>query len=169
MLHLNTAFDQTLRLLFREARFHHAVLYLPEVDRLSSQEQEIPYQRLLEELANDTGITILAGMQPWVPIASRCSNVMAVSFATPEFAQRRGCWQAHLTAAGTSLDEQSLDVLADRFRLTPGQIAQAVTAACNESRWRVANRSPDRQLPQSNGRSSSFPSQMRNIGGRFGR
>jgi SpoVK/Ycf46/Vps4 family AAA+-type ATPase len=152
VLHLNIAFDQTLRLLFREARFQNAVLYLPEVDRLSSREQEIPYQRLLEELANDTGITILSGIQPWVPAVSRHSNIMSVSFATPEFEQRRGCWQVHLTAAGISLDEQSLDVLADRFRLTPGQIAQAVTAACNESRWRVANRSPARQLPLSHDR-----------------
>jgi AAA+ superfamily predicted ATPase len=152
VLDLTTAFDQTLRLLFREARFRNAVLYLPEVDRLSGLDQGIPYQRLLAELANDTGMTILAGMQPWVPVASGYSNVMSVSFAIPEFAQRQGCWQVHLAAAGVLLDEPSLNVLADRFRLTPGQIALAVTAACNESRWRGAHGAPDRPLPQSNDR-----------------
>ena len=103
----------------------------------------------LAALAEDAGITILAGEQPWVPLSPgrRPLGVISVPFPIPDFAQRRDYWQANLAAAGITLDAHDLEALAGRFRLTPGQIAEAVATARNHARWRAAAQAPDQAAP----------------------
>ena len=127
-------FEPTLKLLCREAWFQGALLYLDNLDVLQTNEQTIAYQSLLAAIAQQKGITILAGTHPWTGDLA----LVSVPFTIPDFKQRRHCWQTHLTAAGIPLDELDLDALADRFRLTPDQIAHAVQIACNTSRWQAA-------------------------------
>lgn len=131
-------FQYLLRLLFREAWFQDAILYLDGLDALRSNERALQYQCLLDTLKEDTGITILTGVQPWVPSGGLSLGVIPIFFSSLGFAQRQNCWKSHLAVAGIALDTHDLAALAGRFRLTPAQIAEAVATARNHARWRAA-------------------------------
>jgi len=137
-----TDFEQDLKLAFREAWFQEVILYLDGCDALRSDERAIPHQLLVEALTEDAGITVLTGMKPWVPdrFSSKRgpTGVVTVPFGIPDFAMRRACWQANLTAAHITLDPHDVDALAGRFRLTPGQIAEVVATASNQVLWHNA-------------------------------
>ncbi|ABA58345.1 AAA ATPase [Nitrosococcus oceani ATCC 19707] len=139
-------FERVLKILFREAWFQNAVLYLEGMDTLLREERAIPYQALLDALAQDAGIVILAGTQPWVPRGRIPTGVIEVSFPIPDFAERRSCWQANLAAEDRALSSRDLDSLANRFRLTPNQIAEAAVTACNQALLRSITQAPE-ELP----------------------
>ena len=122
-------FEEALRLAFREAWLRGSILYLDDLDALQDTGQLALYRILLRLLAEATGITILAGARPWVPMGDITTGVAQVDFPMPNTGQRRQCWEACLTAAGILLPANHLDVLAQRFRLTPGQIEEAVATA----------------------------------------
>jgi SpoVK/Ycf46/Vps4 family AAA+-type ATPase len=145
-------FAQVVPLLFREAWFQDAVLYLDNLDALAGDERRLQYQHLLDALHEDAGMTILAGEQPWVPPGHSALGVITLPFSMPDFAERRACWQVSLSAADISLAQQDLEALTDRFRLLPGQIAEAVATACNCARWRWATQSPEEPPSQANTR-----------------
>lgn len=134
-------FEQVLKLLFREAWFQEALLYLENPDGLSGDEHAL--QCLLNALAGSKGITILAGTQARFPVPLqsryRAADVIPVHFPTPPFAQRRKFWQSYLE--DDALGTQVLDDLAMRYRLTPGQIRDAVVSARYAALWRTAERS----------------------------
>ena len=58
-------------------------------------------------------------------------------FADPDYALRAQLWSAALAQTNAGLQEDELFALADRFVLTPGQIAAAAVAAVDAS---VVNR-----------------------------
>ena len=146
MVEAKIDFEPTLKLVFREAWFQEALLYLDELDVVQSDEQAMSYQCLIRAISQNQGITILADMQPWTPTATEVVDMITVSFPIPDFTQRRTCWQTHLAAASISLNDPDLDALVDRFRLTPNQIANAVKSACNRARF-CAAQSPNTAQP----------------------
>lgn len=135
-------FEQRLTVLFREAWLQDAILYLNGIDALRGDERHPERvrlsQHLMAELADDAGVTILAGSEPWVPTERGPTGVVVVPFPIPDFAQRRAYWESNLAGVGITLAPDDLDALADRFRLTPSQIADAVATASNHARWRAA-------------------------------
>jgi SpoVK/Ycf46/Vps4 family AAA+-type ATPase len=135
-----TDFEQVLKLLFREAWFQDAILFLEGLDALRGDERAIQYGYLLDTLAEDAGVTILSGVESWIPSARDPLGVLRVSFPIPDFVHRRDCWEANLVAAEIPIDDYNLEALANRFRLTPGQIAEAVATACSHDRWHSATR-----------------------------
>jgi SpoVK/Ycf46/Vps4 family AAA+-type ATPase len=143
----DTDFERLLKLVFREAWFRDAIVYLDGLDMLRGDSYALQYQCLVTVLVEDAGITILAGEHPWVPpqmpSGQRPLGVISIPFVVPDFVGRRECWQVNLVAAGIMLDTYDLEALAGRFRLTPGQIADAVTAARNQALWRTATQAPD--------------------------
>ena len=94
-------------------------------------------------IAEHTRIIILAGVEFWKPSATSLKGIVTVTFTIPDFSLRRFCWQTHLTEAGVSIEENDLDALVDRFRLTPDQIADVVATACNHVHWNTAANSID--------------------------
>jgi SpoVK/Ycf46/Vps4 family AAA+-type ATPase len=124
-------FEQALKLLFREAWFRGAVLYLSSLDVLRKDERSLEYEQLLDALVEDEGITILSGTQPWAPLRDDAIGVVSVPFSVPDFRERRAWWQARLDGAGIRLRDDELDQVAARLRLTRSQISEAVAAACN--------------------------------------
>lgn len=138
--------DRILKLILREAWFQGAILFLYGLDTIRQLDRAIPYQCLMAELATDGGITILTGEQPWTPpvLLSGCKPpaVIVVPIQTPDFAERRQCWQSCLSTDGIELSERDLDELTGRFRLLPEQIVEAVTTARQYVRWQVAQQ-PD--------------------------
>ncbi|WP_225894458.1 hypothetical protein [Atlanticothrix silvestris] len=86
----------------------------------------------------ESGITILAGVQTWIPTATGVKGLITVPFGILESNQRRDCWRIHLQAAQINIENAELDVLSDRFVLTPDQIADSVATAYNTARWQSA-------------------------------
>lgn len=121
--------EQALHLVFRYARFYRTVLYLDGLDAWHGNERSASYRRLLEQIVAAPGIVILAGATPWQPVSGDPLGVIFVSFALPDFARRRACWQFHLAPLPGSLSADELNALAERFRLTPAQIAEAAALA----------------------------------------
>jgi AAA+ superfamily predicted ATPase len=135
MVEDKTQFEEKLQLLWREAWFFNYLLYIENFDVLYLPEHQILYQSFLRELEKNRGITILTGVQNWIPTATGAKGLITVTFTIPESSQRREYWLTHLKAAQISIEERELDVLSDRFLLTPDQIADAVATAYNTTRW----------------------------------
>ncbi|MBW4508236.1 MAG: ATP-binding protein [Scytonematopsis contorta HA4267-MV1] len=131
-------FELTLKLIFREAWLQNTLLYFDGFDILQHQEQAISYQYLIQALKEARGITILAGTQPWTPPGKGAIGIVNIPFTIPDFEQRRTFWQNHLATANIQLNLTDLDTLADRFRLTPDQIADAVATASNIAHFHSA-------------------------------
>lgn len=128
-------FEPNLQLLWREAQFQNALLYLENLDVLHSHEHAIAYEYLLSTLADYKGSAILAGVPPWIPASTEALGMVTVPFTIPDVTQRRLCWQSYLASTDISLKDSELNALADRFRLTPDQIADAVATAINTAHW----------------------------------
>jgi AAA+ superfamily predicted ATPase len=134
-------FDYMLRLLFRQAWFLDAIVFLDGADLLFSDDGVSQYNGLLDVLSKDKGITILAGTKPWVPSGHAPSGVITVHFDMPDFDQRKKYWQARLKKEGIRLNGNKLELLAGRFSLRPGQIADAAMTARNIACWRASKES----------------------------
>lgn len=130
--------EATLKLIVREAQFQNALLYLDSADILQEREKEIFYESLLEALASNQGITILAGREPWHPRGARILATVTVAFSLPDFADRRRQWQDCLEIAGISISDSNLNALSDRFRLNADAIADVVAAAKESDRFQIA-------------------------------
>lgn len=128
-------FEEKLQLLWREAWFFNRLLYLENFDILYLGENKIFYSSFLKEMANNRGITILAGEKNWIPTSSGAMGVITVPFTIPESNQRKDCWRRNLQTAQIDIEEKELDILSERFGLTPDQIADAVATAYNTTRW----------------------------------
>ncbi|MBD2438746.1 ATP-binding protein [Nostoc sp. FACHB-110] len=151
MVEDKTQFEEKLQLLWREAWFFNYLLYIDNFDILYLPEHQILYQSFLRELEKNRGITILAGVQNWIPTATGVKGLITVTFTIPESSQRREYWLTHLQAAQITLEDRELDVLSDRFLLTPDQIADAVATAYNTARWQsittASNQNNNQQNP----------------------
>ncbi len=127
-------FERGLKLVLRQAWFEDAVLHLENVDELRSEDRARQLALLTRELAEHGGTLLLSGTQPWVPVGETPVRVITMPVAMPGFPERRRQWQARLAAHGMAIDEQDLDSLSSRFRLSASQIAQSVVTAQEQSR-----------------------------------
>jgi AAA+ superfamily predicted ATPase len=137
-------FEEKIQLLWREAWWFDRLLYLDNFDLLYLSENQILYRSFLVELEKNRGITILAGLENWIPTTTGIKGVMTVPFNMPEFGQRRECWEINLKEAQIEIEDAELDVLSDRFVLTPDQIADAVSTAYNKIRWQAFDRKTEK-------------------------
>lgn len=125
-----------LRTAFREASLQHMAILLAEVDAVHGD--PVAMDALVSEVAGSRVLTMLAGRGPWPPAGHRSESsggVVVVPLPRPPAAARREYWRRELAAAGIGLDNHDVDSLADRFRLTPTHIAEAVRSAHNSARW----------------------------------
>lgn len=137
---------EQLQLLFREAWFQDAILYLEGLDVLLAENHAATHQRLVEMLADDHGITIVAGKKPWQPSSSKPVDMHSVPFPIPAAMQRKNCWRTNLKQQNLEAEEPAVGALAERFRLTPVQIAEAVATAAGYAHWRTMSKNESDQL-----------------------
>lgn len=145
-LKMDADFAHTLRLVFRYSWFYGPIPYFDDIGALQDNGTSSSYQQLLDTLAIDTGITIMAGKSAWVPSGRNVLGVTPVPFAIPDFVNRRAFWQTSLAASGITLRDSQLDALTGRFRLLPAQITEAIETARNHAHWRIAAQ-PNEDLP----------------------
>ena len=134
-LEVASDFEQSLRLILREARLRQALLYFENLDVLLTEERAVSYRRLLEGVNETSSAVILSGEKP---LGSSSLRIYEANFLVPDFAQRRMCWETNLGRNSIALDAETLDALAGSFRLPTGEIETAVTAAIDRARWRAA-------------------------------
>ena len=130
--------EAIVKLIVREAQFQNALLYIESAELLQQEERAIFYESLVEAIAHNNGITILAGSESWHPKAASRLKIVTVPFSLPDFAQRRREWQNRLQITGMSIPEAEIDALSDRFRLNADEIADVVATACQNVRWKIA-------------------------------
>ncbi len=122
-----------LRLAFREALLMQVVIYIRGGDLLQGED---PLARgLLTHMtaaAAEFGwIVILAGERPWsaAPGVFRDSVFYGQHLPVPAVPLRERTWKRELQGAGQNTDKAMVTHMARQFRLTPGQIREAVESA----------------------------------------
>jgi SpoVK/Ycf46/Vps4 family AAA+-type ATPase len=67
------------------------------------------------------------------------AGVLSLRVDVLDRAHARDCWRRHVAARGVTLPEPDFTLLADRFRLTADQIADAADCAVNDASWAGAD------------------------------
>jgi len=131
-----TPFPRLVQLALRDALLDDALVYLGGIDRLYSDGRAADAAALANALAEHDGAVVVArtadaalAAAPGKPLP----RFVTVPFALPPRSTRRARWSAELASARVDLDDRELDALADRFRLTPEQIADAASAVAHEA------------------------------------
>jgi AAA+ superfamily predicted ATPase len=130
---------QILRLAEREALLTGALLCLCHVEHLllpdASREAEAAV--FVDALARSRTPTVLIGERLWEP-ARGLDGRTFYSFEMPEttYGERRLRWAAALQHVDAPLDDRDINALAGRFRLTAGQIQDAILRARTLARTR---------------------------------
>jgi hypothetical protein len=122
-----------LTLAFSTARVQEAVLYLDGVEDVLGA-GSAGYGPLERELAQHTGITILAMDQTWRSAGGEPSGVLEVSLDRPKFTTRRRAWLAAIAAQGIPASPADAADLAASFRFGRDRIAEAVASAAQATR-----------------------------------
>ncbi|MBE9009096.1 AAA family ATPase [Pseudanabaenaceae cyanobacterium LEGE 13415] len=124
---LNDELPDLIPRLFREAWFQQAILYFENLDALKTE----LHSSLEHSLKHSCGITCLSPTQAW----QTTIEGFTIPFAPLTFHQRRTIWKTQLEQANITLDEADLNVLGDRFRLTPQQIVAAIRTVVHTIEW----------------------------------
>ena len=125
-------FEQGLRLAEREALLTDALLCWAETDRLLHPEpaSEDAHRVFMQALARGCVPTVLLAEKAWEPARELAGRpFLRLSLPEPTYNERRSSWIAGLNGDGPSLSSEELDALAGRFRLTAGQIQDALVRA----------------------------------------
>jgi SpoVK/Ycf46/Vps4 family AAA+-type ATPase len=153
-----TDLDSAIRLVLREAWFQDAIVYLEGIDALHA-DREIAFDSVLDALAEDGGIAIMAGTTRWSGSERRSTNVISVPFGLPDFGSRQSIWSANLRASGVSADTRTIDALSDRFRFSAVQIAEAVSQACHRAALRESSETASAEAADGDFALAAAPSQ----------
>jgi AAA+ superfamily predicted ATPase len=126
------ALDQGLKLAEREALLTNAVLGWFDVDALLHPEPgaESAHREFVQELARGQVATVLLAEKAWEAARSLEGRpFLRLELPEPTYAERRDLWAAGLNGATSRLPDAELSTLAGRFRLTLGQIHDALARA----------------------------------------
>jgi SpoVK/Ycf46/Vps4 family AAA+-type ATPase len=136
-------FEESLWLLAREAALQPAALHLKGFDRIASEEEATRPARwsgVLEALRLFSRVTFLSGERPWnpagTPDAAEAGELVDIELAVPSPAAARALWESHAAADPRLAGRVDAGSLASKFRLSPGQIRDAVALAGNLAAWR---------------------------------
>ena len=114
----------------------HAVVFIENTQALTEGEHSYQLECLRNLIESHKGTMILAGNDPAWVARNGLINLITIPIEMPDYAERYVLWQRHQESHG--LSEAGLEILAQRFRLTPSQIAAASQAAKSQTRWENA-------------------------------
>jgi SpoVK/Ycf46/Vps4 family AAA+-type ATPase len=132
-------FDTLWKLAQREARMCGATLFVCGADEIQGTEGGWRRQQLVKSLADFRGTAILTGKQSWDSLEFGSLAVTPIDFETPEYPTRVALWKANLEHFAQDADPAVVSMLAGRFKLAAGHIAQAVASATLAAQWREAS------------------------------
>ena len=118
--------DTALRLLFREARIHDAVLFFDECESIFGGRDSL----LLTELERHDGLVILATNRPQqLDEAMHRRIALAEPFHKPDAILREDIWRTHIPRSASIADGVNFQHLAQRYELSGGLVKNAVLSA----------------------------------------
>ena len=122
--------ETAIQLLFREAKLCGAATLWQHFGLFQTNPtNRILLEKLLTEATTFSGLTFLSGEKPWEPAGSFSGTFVSLEIAAPDATQRLQLWKAYLNGSLPSPSEDVLGALAETFRLTAGQICDAVATA----------------------------------------
>jgi ATP-dependent 26S proteasome regulatory subunit len=153
MLESPRPFEESVWLLAREAALQPAALHLSGFDRLAEEEgaregRDARHGRerwsaALEAIRLFSRVTFLSGERPWNPAGTagaaettEAGDLVDVELAVPSPPAARALWERHAAADPRLASYVDAGGLASKFRLTPGQIRDAVALAGSLAAWR---------------------------------
>jgi len=135
LLGVGVVFEATVRLIIRESRLQGDLLYWDNFDALLADDKKNQRKLLLGEIRHCEALTFLAGETSWEPGAAEFEAEFArVEIPLPAFVDRVTLWHEALEQEETADDD--VEVLANKFRFTGGQIKDAARTAKNLARLR---------------------------------
>ena len=130
-------FPEAVSLAVREALLQRAALYWQGIDLLLEESKGPLLEALLKELEEQPGLTFLAGNTTWEPAdALRQSPFVRIEFPRPGPTERACLWARSLNGDLADVPDADFYALTSKFRLSGGQIKDALTTARNLARWR---------------------------------
>lgn len=141
-------FEEAAWLLGREALLQPAILCLDNFDHLvAGDPNRRPHlEAVLEMVRSCSVFAILFGASPWSPRGLlKNSRFLDVRFKVPDDGERRNLWATAVGRGFQLAEDIDLGAIASKFRLTQGQIQDALAAA----RGRVSLRSTGGELIKS--------------------
>ncbi|MEA2529841.1 MAG: hypothetical protein QOG89_1485 [Thermomicrobiales bacterium] len=130
--------EDVIRRVLREGTLQGAAILWHGIDRLLQGKEPSPWRpavlAAIDEHGDRGGRSFLPLDQPWEARgALRRSRFLRVVLPPPTFSERAQIWRLHLD--GEAPDEETVDALAGTFRLSPGQIRDAVAMARALTSW----------------------------------
>jgi hypothetical protein len=128
-------FEHLLRLAFREGLLMRAAVYLEDAQPLLGEDGEAQLKLVARMAAEYGWLVFLAGEKPWArPGVFKEALFSSVALPMPEATVRKAAWTKNL--APHQAPESWATELAGQYRLTPGQIEDAVASAALEAATR---------------------------------
>jgi AAA+ superfamily predicted ATPase len=130
--------EELLRLAGREAALHPAALCLKNFDTFIRDDNDHQRVTLLKEMTRTfSRLTFLIGSKPWNPPEFTDNEIfISLQFPVPDDKTRKIFWENTSAEVGRMADGIDFGELAGKFRLTPGQIQNALLAARDLALWR---------------------------------
>ena len=128
--------DDAIQRIIREATLHQSALLLYSGDRLLHDERATNWRlALLAALDNFNGLVFCALEQPWEARGMlQKTRFLRIELPTLSYAEREQIWYQRL--CHDEIDETAILALSSTFRLTGGQIRDAVAMARSLTGWR---------------------------------
>lgn len=150
--HLGRGWEEVFRAAYREASLRRAAVLWTSCDRLMRTDALAPiWRRLMEVTEGFPGLTLFSTNHSWDP-AGRFHRApfLSLELPPPDFCLRRRIWEKHLPDAPADANGDDggrrsamIDVLAEGFQLTEGQIVDALATA----RAIALGRAPESPIP----------------------
>ncbi len=132
--------ELSIPLVFREGRLQNAALYLNNGDTLLGDEKRIKsgYNGLIQELESYPQSVFIAGETTWVPGGVLPNKpFIGIEFPIPSYSARKQLWEEHWNGRSSLALDVDLSDLAGKFRLSGGQVSDAVATARSLALWRA--------------------------------
>jgi ATP-dependent 26S proteasome regulatory subunit len=124
--------DLALQLVAREASLQKSCVYWDRYDVVLDDERNLEAHRqsILEWVRQRPGVVFLSSRVAWEPGGGAIDKpFVKIEMPVPPFSVRKQLWQTLLDDHMSVAPDVDLDVLANKFRLTGGQIRDAVAGA----------------------------------------
>jgi ATP-dependent 26S proteasome regulatory subunit len=133
--HQAVSADAAIALIVREGLLQRGALHIEDFDLLLADDKTTLRKKLLRELSRSKGLIFLAGATSWEPRGETGeSEFIALEFPRTDYPARVELWRKEL--AGLVSPDFDFGILANKFRLTGGQIKDSVTTARRLAMWR---------------------------------
>jgi len=126
----DATFQTVVKLVSREAALQQSAVYWRGFDALLADDRRVRLDLLLQAVERRSGLTFLAGDGPWEPMDGLQDRpFVRIAFALPGHDERMRLWEMSLKGDLPRDPDGGLEVLADRFLFSGGQIRDAAATA----------------------------------------